>query len=178
MDRHIFLTGFMGSGKTTIGKKMSERTGWPFYDCDQEIERHAGRSIPEIFKQDGEHQFRLYERQMITDLVMLEQPTVIALGGGALLVPENLTKVKQYGRLIYLKSNPDQIWSRIRLNRHRPLLINGQNILSEEEFMRKMSDLMMEREKGYLCADVIIDRDGREAEEVVNLILERLATIN
>jgi shikimate kinase len=178
MKRHIFLTGFMGSGKTTIGRKLGAKTGWSFYDCDQEIEKLTRNRIPEIFRQEGEHRFRFYEDQVIERLGLLENPTIIALGGGALLNPENVSRVKQCGWLVYLKSNPDQIWLRVRFNRNRPLLLDDQEFLSEDQFRRKVGDLLADREKGYLSADIIIERDGKEADEVVEMILQKLVLPN
>ncbi len=172
--RHIFLTGFMGSGKTTIGKKIARRINRPFYDCDQQIEKQTNCSIPEIFEYEGEQKFRKYEQQIINKLAGHLQPAVIALGGGALMHRQNLETVKQHGQLIYLKSHPDLIWQRIRLNRNRPLLISGQKVLSKEEFDQKISGLMVDREKGYLCADMVVDCGRKKADEIAELIIGQL----
>lgn len=178
MKKHIVLTGFMGSGKTTIGKKLGIKTARSFYDCDREIEELTGQGIPEIFKQEGENRFRFYENQVIEKLVSLENPGIIALGGGALLNPDNVSRVKQHGRLVYLKSHPDQIWLRVRFKRNRPLLLEDQEFLSEDQFKSKVAGLLAAREKGYQSADVIIERDGKEADEVVEMILEKLHQLN
>ncbi len=172
--RHIFLTGFMGSGKTTIGKKIARKIDRPFFDCDQEIEKQTNCSIPEIFKYEGEQKFREYEQQIINELAGNLQPAVIALGGGALMQEQNLQTVKKYGQLIYLKSHPDLIWQRVRLNRNRPLLISGRQVLSKEEFDQKISGLMAEREKGYLAADLIIDCGRKKPDEIAELIIAQL----
>jgi len=174
MFKHIFLTGFMGSGKTTIGKKIARRMKWSFYDCDQEIEKKTGCSIPEIFKYEGEQQFRIYEQGIIAELAERDQPAVIALGGGALLNERNLQTVKQHGRLIYLKTHPDQIWQRVRLNHNRPLLSGDRKFLSKEEFDQKIPSLMADREKGYLQADVVIDCGLEKADRIAEQIIDRL----
>jgi shikimate kinase len=172
--RHIFLTGFMGSGKTTIGKKIARKIDRPFYDCDQEIEKQTNCSIPDIFRYEGEQKFRKYEQQIISGLAGILRPAVIALGGGALMQGSNLETVKKHGQLIYLKSHPDLIWQRVRLNRDRPLLISGQKVLSKEEFDQKISGLMADREKGYLAADLVIDCGRKKADELADLIIAQL----
>jgi shikimate kinase len=172
--RHIFLTGFMGSGKTTVGKKIARSIGWPFFDCDHEIEKLTRRSIPEIFAHEGERQFRNYELRIINELAGHRQSAVIALGGGALMQSQNLETVKEHGLLIYLKSHPDLIWQRVRLNRNRPLLISGQAVLSKEEFDQKIPVLMADREKGYTCADIIIDCGHKPAGEIAARIIAQL----
>ena len=172
--RHIFLTGFMGSGKTTIGKKIARKIDRPFYDCDQEIEKQTNCSIPDIFRYEGEQKFRKDEQQIISGLAGILRPAVIALGGGALMQESNLEIVKKHGQLIYLKSHPDVIWQRVRLNRDRPLLISGQKVLSKEEFDQKISGLMADREKGYLAADLVIDCGRKKADELADLIIAQL----
>jgi shikimate kinase len=172
--RHIFLTGFMGSGKTTIGKKIARKIDRPFFDCDQEIEKQTSCSIPDIFRYEGEQKFREYELQIINELAGLLQPAVIALGGGALMQGKNLETVKTSGQLIYLKSHPDQIWQRVRLNRSRPLLISGRKVVSKEEFDQKISALLADREKGYLAADMIIECGHKNADELAELIIAQL----
>ena len=172
--RHIFLTGFMGSGKTTIGKKIARKIERPFFDCDQEIEKQTNCSIPDIFKYEGEPKFRKYEQQIISELAGILQPAVIALGGGALMQGQNLETVKKHGQLVYLKSHPDLIWQRVRLNRNRPLVISGQKVLSKEEFDQKISGLMADREKGYLAADIIIDCGRKKADELAEMIIAQL----
>jgi shikimate kinase len=172
--RHIFLTGFMGSGKTTVGKKLARSIGRMFFDCDQEIEKRNNCSIAEIFKYEGEQKFRSYEQRMIQELASNLQPAVIALGGGALMQAQNLETVKKHGLLIYLRSQPDLIWQRVRLNRQRPLLINGQRILSKEEFDKRIVELMAAREKGYLAADRIIDCGSKKVYEITGLIIRQL----
>jgi shikimate kinase len=174
MSKHIFLTGFMGSGKTTIGKKIARQINWPFYDCDQEIEKQTHRRIPEIFKQEGEQQFRTYEQHVIAELAGREQSAVIALGGGALMEDRNLETVKRHGRLIYLKTHPDQIWQRVRYNQNRPLLNRERKFLSKEEFDRKVPALLADREKGYLQADLIIDCGYKKADMIAELIINQL----
>jgi shikimate kinase len=174
MFKHIFLTGFMGSGKTTIAKKIAQRIKRPFYDCDQEIEKKISCSIPEIFEYQGEQQFRIYEQGVLTELAERDQPAVIALGGGALLTERNLETVKLHGRLIYLKTHPDQIWQRVRFNRNRPLLGRSQKFLSKEEFDQKIPSLMADREKGYLQADMVIDCGQKKADTIAELIINRL----
>src|SRR5687767_14192362 len=109
----IALIGYRGSGKTTIGRKLADRLWQPFVDTDELVIRKAGKSIREIFEQDGEPAFRDLESQAVHDVSLLSEH-VISLGGGALLREQNRKTLKDAGhKLIYLRCDPDELLRRI-----------------------------------------------------------------
>src|SRR5437660_1222425 len=118
--RSIFLTGFMGSGKTTLGKILANRLQWEFIDLDELIIERAGRSIPEIFSEFGEAHFRLLEREALRSLAA-RSPAVVALGGGVFVSDENRALVAEQGISIWLDCDLDEILKRLGNDKTRPL---------------------------------------------------------
>ncbi len=169
MSRHIYLTGFMGAGKSRIGRMMAEKFQLPFYDSDYLIEAECGKSVRLIFKEDGEAYFRRLESQVIRNLAQKTEPAVIALGGGALMHHDSLRLVKKSGVLVYLKSSPDHIYERIKHPGERPLLSQSDN--SPEAILDKMRVLLEKREPVYTQAHIIIDRDPINLEALPAVIM-------
>lgn len=121
-DRNIVITGFMGTGKTTVGRLLAEKLGRPFVDTDAEIVARAGRSIPDIFKQDGEEAFRLLERRLCRFLAA-QRGMVIATGGGMLVDQGNRDVMLASGFVICLTAAPETIAARVGASStERPLL--------------------------------------------------------
>jgi len=117
----VFLVGLMGSGKTTVGRRLAGHLGLEFIDSDQEIVRRTGAKIPLIFEIEGEEGFRTREKAVIDDLTQ-RKDTVLATGGGAILDPENRLRLRQRGRVIYLSAGINQLLQRTAGDRNRPLL--------------------------------------------------------
>jgi len=120
----IFLVGFMGSGKSTIGRLLAERLGWEFTDLDEEIEASQRQSIPEIFDNHGEERFRRLETEAIRRRVMLVRagrPTVVALGGGAFSRPENCALLEDHGITVWLDCPLELARHRVETSTNRPL---------------------------------------------------------
>jgi shikimate kinase len=120
----IYLAGFMGSGKTTIGRLLAERIGWRFVDLDEEIEAAAGMRILEIFEMRGEQEFRRVERETMRGLVRAIEcgrPAVLALGGGAIAQPENYALLENNGVVIWLDCPFEIVCRRVAPASHRPL---------------------------------------------------------
>jgi shikimate kinase len=120
----LYLVGFMGSGKSTIGRALAERLGWAFADIDEDIERQQGVLIGEIFERQGEPEFRRIERDAIAarvSKVRASRPTVLALGGGAFAVPGNAELLRANGVTIWLDCPIQRIKERIASQNHRPL---------------------------------------------------------
>lgn len=148
----IFLIGFMYCGKTTIGKKLSKLLGYEFIDTDSYIENKLNKSVTEIFAQEGECFFREQESLCLQELSQREN-VVISTGGGLPCFNNNMDKIKEIGKSIYLKLTSTQILSRAeKSKRPRPLLANK----NSEEKLQYITSTLQEREKFYLQADVCI----------------------
>ena len=132
--KNIVLTGFMGTGKTSVGREISRLTGFPFFDTDSLIEKRANLSIGEIFQQQGEPQFRQLEREILRELSPL-LGVVIATGGGALLDPENLSIVDRNGLIFCLTADLETILERIGDSPNRPLLPQVKTLYKERELL-------------------------------------------
>jgi shikimate kinase len=170
ISHHLFLCGFMGVGKSTIGQILSERLNCPFIDTDHLIEELAGKPIHRIFKEEGETGFREYESRVLESLDR-RVPSVIALGGGALNVYSNLNFIRRTGRLIYLRANLETLTERLRTTAEsRPLLAG----LSHERREDRMVSLLRARESAYSQADDRIETDGRDAVSIAEDVIERL----
>lgn len=160
----IFLAGFMGCGKSTIGPLLGGRLGWPFVDLDTEIERRAGRSIPEIFAQEGEAAFRDREHEALreqAELGLAGQPRVVALGGGAFAYARNRGLLNEVGVTVWLDADADTLWNRVRLEAHRPLARDR----------AAFETLLASRREAYALADGRVDATA-SPDEVVRRVFE------
>ena len=166
LDRPIILVGMMGTGKTVLGLALSDVLKLPFYDSDYEIEQDQGRSITEIFAADGEAVFRVLEKQKIKDLID-DDICVIATGGGALVTPENLERVKEGAVSVWLKVDVDIIFSRIGKDEARPLL-------QTDNPLQTLEGLLSARESLYAQADIHIDNNSADIDGAVEAILQKL----
>ena len=152
--RAVVLVGMMGSGKSSVGRRLSSRLGLPFVDADTEIETAADMTIPEIFAQRGETEFRDGERRVISRILMTRAPLVLATGGGAFMNAETRARIAQYGISIWLKAEADVLMRRVRKRSNRPLLQTA----DPEETLRHM---LAEREPFYALADLtLMSRDA------------------
>ena len=165
----VILTGFMGTGKSTTGKKLAERLGRRFIDTDTLIEEEAGMTISTIFTERGESYFRMLERAAIAR-VCEEQEIVVATGGGVLVNEENTRRLKESGTIICLTATPEVILSRVQSNDDRPLL-HGDSPLE------KIRALLTARADVYAKADLTIDTSARGVDEVVDAVCGQLKTI-
>jgi len=121
MRQNIILIGYMGSGKTTIGRKLASNLGFRFVDTDELVREHSGKTIPEIFQEQGEEAFRDFETDVLKSVINSECQ-IISTGGGLVLREENRMLLKDSGFCVWLKANPDTIYERICRNGNRPLL--------------------------------------------------------
>ncbi len=157
----------MGSGKSTIGRQLSNALKKDFKDSDHEIVARTGASIPLIFEIEGVEGFRAREAAMIDELTQLDG-IVLATGGGAVLRDENRGKLKERGVVIYLYASVDQLFERTSRDRNRPLL-------QTDDPHQKLQDLMEERDPLYHeVADIVVHTDDRSVRSVVKEILVRL----
>ena len=164
-DKNIVLVGFMGTGKSAIGKILAKRLKRRWVDVDQAIEETENRKIAEIFEKEGEAYFRRLEKEMI-QTVTLGSGLVIMTGGGAVLDPANRAVLKKNGLLITLSASPEAIFQRVRKSRHRPLL--------KGDLLTEIRRLLAEREPFYRESDCTFSTDGKTAAQVAGLIEEAL----
>ena len=165
-ERTIALVGLMGVGKTTIGRKLAQALDLPFYDADHEIETAAGRSIPEIFAEMGEAEFRAGERRVIARLLK-SGPHVLATGGGAFMDPEIRGLIERGATSVWLKADLDVMVRRVSRKDTRPLL-------SGKDPRTVLTALMKERYPVYALADLTVETDDRPAGESVEAIVAAL----
>jgi shikimate kinase len=164
----VFLVGPMGSGKTAVGRAVARLLGYGFVDSDAEIENRTGVDIPFIFEKEGEPGFRLREREVIEDLTRWKR-TVVATGGGAVLLEQNRRSLSERGLVVYLQASIEQQAERTRHGRHRPLL-------NEVEDPRKrLAELMAHREPLYRgVSRLVVPTDGRRVQTVAEDIVAGL----
>ena len=170
----VYLTGFMASGKSTIGPILANTLGWDFFDLDKLVEKSVNKSIRKIFEEDGEEYFRNLETETLKKTAQLENH-IIALGGGTIASEVNLEIIKSAGFLIYLESSPEETYKRLRFKRDRPaFLFDGEEEPNKIEFMEKINSLLQTRVKYYDQADVKISTDnvpvGRSVDKLSNII--------
>jgi len=153
MHSRIFLIGFMGSGKTTLGKRLANLSGYSFADMDQIIEQKAGVAIPEIFRVRGEEVFRKWERDILEELSNREQ-LVISTGGGAPCHGNMMDLMNQCGLTVYLSLPPEILKDRLLGSRTERPLIRGKNA---EELLEYIRVTLQKREPYYRRARLIVD---------------------
>ena len=166
---NIILIGFMGTGKTSLGKAAARKLKIPFLDTDDLIVEKEGMTINEIFATKGEAYFRSLETQIIKELQELEGGHVIAAGGGLPLREENRPLLKKLGQVIYIRTSPKILAERLESDTKRPVLKQGEGTILE-----KVERILGEREPKYVdAADIIIENDGRSffntAKKIINI---------
>jgi shikimate kinase len=160
----IYLTGFMGCGKSTIAPPLSRILGAACFDLDLEIERRAGGTISGIFSREGEGSFRELEREVLFETAA-KRSVVVALGGGTIAGEENFAFVKSAGLLVYLRVDFETLFGRLRLKTDRPMLSGGDSAPPTGENLREtMNRLLAEREPFYRRADLIVEPDREDPE--------------
>lgn len=162
-ERPLILTGFMGSGKSSVGRVLAKRLSCPFVDLDSEIVAASGRSINDIFAQDGEEAFRSMETLCLQQ-VLQGGRTVIATGGGVVIAAENRRLMRASGVVINLDASLPQVLQRLHGATDRPLFSGG-------DAPNSVKSLMDERKQFYADADIRIDTDGKSVEDVAAEIL-------
>lgn len=167
---NIYLLGFMGSGKSTIAPLLAKKLKRAYFDTDEWIENQAGMSIAQIFHDYGENYFRKLENKCV-ELVANKNHLVVALGGGAVLRPENWTRIKNSGITVYLKCSLQGIWNRVKGQADTRPLLKGDT----GQKLRTIEELLAARAPYYAQADLIINSGQRSSvEETVEYILEKL----
>ena len=166
ITRSIILTGLMGVGKTSVGRRLAARLGLPFFDADAEMEIAAGRSVADIFEDFGEPAFRDGERKVIARLLD-GTPRVIATGGGAFMAEETRALIKQNAISIWLRADIDTLVDRTSRRDTRPLLKKG----NPREVLTRLAEI---REPVYAEADMEVESNTGPRDETVDRIMETL----
>lgn len=162
--KNIYLVGFMGTGKTIVGKELAKKKKWRFLDLDDLIELREKRTIADIFTKEGEPYFRRTEKQALKE-VSKEKKFVVACGGGVVINPDNIKTMKETGIIICLSASPQVILARTSTYRHRPLL----NVADP----KKQIELLLKiRAPYYAKADKIIETSKCSIKEVVGKIIK------
>jgi shikimate kinase len=163
----LSLVGMPGSGKSTVGRQLARRLGLPFFDSDHLIEQRLGCSIREYFAREGEDAFRAVEEQVIAE-VLRGPDAVLATGGGAVLREANRQHLRAGGRVIYLRSSPEELYRRLRHDTHRPLL-------QVADPLGKLRSLYAERDPLYReVAHFQIETGRPSVPTLVNMIVMQL----
>jgi shikimate kinase len=168
---NITLTGFMGTGKTVVGRKLARRLGWTFVDIDELIESSAKMSIREIFAEHGEAVFRRLEKRMISRATK-KKNQVISTGGGAFTYSHNRRMLRAVGPVICLTATPKAILARVSRNlAKRPMLASAPSPLN------RIKELLDERESSYAKADMTIDTSNLSVDEVLGRIWQTIGPL-
>lgn len=162
---NIALVGFMGTGKTSVGRLVAELLHFDYLDTDEVIVSRQGRSITDIFNSDGEAAFRRLEADVVRELAGRTR-TVIATGGGLPVNLENLASLKTHALVVCLWASPEKIWDRVRNQSHRPLL-------HDPDPQAKIRELLASREPFYKQADVLLNTDLRSVREVAQQVVHQ-----
>ncbi len=162
---HVILIGFMGCGKSSVGKALANAMGIPFVDTDGMIEEQAGRKINDIFREDGEEYFRELETSVLKQLLSAQERKVIAVGGGLPVREINREYLKRLGTVVYLLAKVETLTGRLEGDDTRPMLRGG-------ELKKRIETLMDARGELYgEAADVRVETDDKDFEQIVKEIM-------
>lgn len=162
---HVILIGFMGCGKSSVGKALANAMGIPFVDTDGMIEEQAGRKINDIFREDGEEYFRELETSVLKQLLSAQERKVIAVGGGLPVREINREYLKRLGTVVYLLAKVETLTGRLEGDDTRPMLRGG-------ELKKRIETLMDARGELYgKAADVRVETDDKDFEQIVKEIM-------
>lgn len=160
----VFLTGFMGAGKTTVGKALGKRLALTVFDTDELIETALAKSISQIFAEEGELAFRRYETNVLKKVTW--DNVIVTTGGGIIVNKENRAWMKEHGKVVYLHGDPAELFHRVVEDTNRPL--------AQGKARDKLISLFAERLPFYQEADYIIDTNGKTPEQIVEKVARLL----
>jgi shikimate kinase len=164
--RHVVLVGLMGTGKTSVGRRVAHCLGRDFLDSDAQVEARTGRTVREIFESDGERVFRELESRALAEALARPEPAVIAAAGGVVLYPENREQLRTAATAVWLRADPSLLASRVTAGEHRPLL--------DDDPLTVLQRMHREREALYeeVAQGRVVDVDRRSIEAAVDAVLE------
>jgi shikimate kinase len=168
---NLLLIGYRGTGKTSVAQQLGLRLGWDWVDADVEVELRAGKCIAAIFADDGEEAFRDLETAIVTELAQRER-TVMALGGGVILRPENRAAIRQAGQVVWLTATPETLWQRIiadvTTQQRRPNLTAAGGISEINVMLGRRLPFYQQ------CALLEVDTEAKSPAEIAEEIIARL----
>lgn len=170
MTNRIIFIGYMGAGKTTVGRALSKDLGMPFYDLDWYIESRMRRSVKQIFDQEGEEGFRKTERNMLHEVAEFEN-VILSCGGGTPCFFDNMSYLNRQGQTIYLKAQPEVLYSHLKMGKVvRPLLLNK----TPDQVRAFIKQQLAQREKYYSQAHYTIDVSLLDNREKIKITVETI----
>ncbi len=168
----LFLIGYMGCGKSSLGRKLAKRTDYEFVDMDSVIEQREGAAVADIFHYAGEEYFRQKERALIEEIGAMTGDYVVSTGGGVPTWEDNMERMNTLGQTVYLRRTAEQIASRLSPHgRQKRPKLRG---LNDEELVEFMTKNMAEREPFYSKATHSIECSSYSDEEIIEIILSKL----
>ncbi|MFP4661876.1 MAG: shikimate kinase, partial [Halanaerobiales bacterium] len=162
----ISLIGFMGTGKSSVGEKLSDRLQYQYLDTDDEIVNRAGISIPEIFEKYGEKYFRQLEKDALERVVICNKDIVLSTGGGIVLSAYNRRILKEKTTAVLLSATAEEIYSRVKDDSNRPLL-------DVVDPLQEIQSLLEKRNKYYNEFELKVETDSHSIDEIVDIIIEK-----
>lgn len=162
---NLALIGFMGTGKSSVGRMAAMQLHYDLVDTDELIERRAGKTITRIFTEDGEPAFRSIERNLVAEMADWKKK-VISTGGGLAANDDNLASLKRHALVVCLWASPEAIYERVKTQSHRPLL-------QGPDPLRKIRELLEQRTRFYKQADVLVHTGTRSVREVTQHVLHQ-----
>lgn len=172
MSNNLILTGFSGTGKSQVGRVIAQLQGWNFLDTDDEVVRTSGKSIADIFEQDGEAHFRHLERQALAR-ACAASGVVVSTGGGAIVDPDNYRAMAASGVIVCLEATPETINSRLQQPTGDGEAVDVRPLLTGPDPIQKIRELKVQRQAYYDLAECIVHTDGLTVQEVAREAIER-----
>lgn len=163
----IFLIGFMGVGKTKLGRKLAKHLDVEFYDIDEIIEHDMDKSINQIFDELGENEFRRFETETLKTIIDYDENCVVSVGGGLPCFNDNMTLMNESGTTLYLHRPNKELFKRLKQNKaNRPLIKD----LNDEELLKFIEETVSQREEFYNQALVKVERENQNIKEIASLL--------
>jgi shikimate kinase len=175
MSHNIYLTGFSGSGKSTVGKALSFLTGKEFVDIDLMIEEIEQKTIPDIFDCEGEEYFRAVETDCLKK-ISIRTNLIVSTGGGLPVDPVNVEAMENSGCIIWLKASPETILARLNIQIENTGVANDRPMLISEEPLERIKKLLDSRQDAYKRSHAIVETDRKNVEVVAEEIHRRLVS--
>ena len=165
----FYIIGYMGAGKSSVGREVAKRTGLGFVDMDREVEKLHGMPVAAIFDRDGEKVFRKSEREVLEQLAGCDEDIVVSCGGGTPCQGDNMALMNETGKTVYLKLSPEKLIKRLRPGQDKRPILKGMDSDRMLEFIRRM---LPEREPHYMQASMIIDCDALSDDSICGYVAD------